>query len=274
MRFARCKRKNICERRQVNTYQYLSVMEFKNRVKETWNQMFREITVLDYVLFWVARILLLCAVVFAKDNAYRTLDSLNMLACYSVSIIRFIAPRKTFIARIDFRVQHIVNIFEVFGVFGGHLLDAYSYVPRFDRHLHWLSGYLVVVAGYYLYKAIRTKDGIEKYVPDPQIAALTSCGASFIIIVLWEISEFISDFFIGSHNQGYQYYPVDEELIFRFFGRGAGVEAQFPLFDTMCDMIDAAVTTVIATVILYFVLVRKNKKAAAKGQKTEECSVK
>lgn len=235
-------------------------MKIKNRVKETWKLMRSEITAFDYVLFWIARILLLCAVIFAKDNAYRTLDSLNMLACYSVSIIRFIAPRKSFIARIDFRVQHIINIFEVFGIFGGHLLDAYSYVPRFDRHLHWLSGYLVVIAGYYLYKAIVTKEGREKFVPDPQIAALTSCGASFIIIVLWEISEFISDFFIGSHNQGYQYWPVDEELIFRVLGRGAGVEAQFPLFDTMLDMIDATITTVIGTVVLYVVLVFRNGK--------------
>lgn len=249
-------------------------MKIKNMIKETWKQMFQEINKVDYFFFWVARILLLCAVVFAKDNAYRTLDSLNMLACYSMSIIRFIAPRKSFIAKIDFRVQHIINIFEVFGIFGGHLLDAYSYVPRFDRHLHWLSGYLVVVAGYYLYKAIATKEGREKFVPDPKLAAMTACGSSFIIIVLWEISEFISDFFIGSHNQGYQYWPVDEELIFRVLGRGAGVEAQFPLFDTMLDMIDATITTVISTVVLYFFLVRKNKKDAIKVQTAEECSVK
>lgn len=249
-------------------------MKIKKRIKETWLQMFREITVFDYVLFWVARILLLCAVIFAKDNAYRTLDSLNMLACYSVSIVRFLVGNKTFISRIDFRVQHIINIFEVFGIFGGHLLDAYSYVARFDRHLHWLSGYLVVVAGYYLYKAIVTRDDRRSFVPDPKLAAMTACGASFIIIVLWEISEFISDFFIGSQNQGYQYYPVDEELIFRFFGRGAGVEAQYPLFDTMCDMIDAAVATVIGTAVLYAVLVLKNKKQKAICEKqTDLCNV-
>ena len=249
-------------------------MKFKNRVKETWNQMFTEINKIDYVFFWVARILLLCTVVFAKDNAYRTLDSLNFLATFSVSILRFAAGKNSFISRIDFRIQHIINIFEVFGIFGGHLINMYQYVEHFDRHLHWLAGYLVVVAGYYLYKAFEMRNGKENYRPNPQTASMFSFGTSFFLIVAWEFSEFISDFFIGSNNQGYTFIPVYDEWWFEIFGKGANVPGQFPLFDTMFDMLDAAIATIISTVILYFVLVKKNKKAEAKGQKTEECSVK
>lgn len=238
-------------------------MKFKNRVKETWHQMFSEITVFEYILMWVARILLLCAVVFARSPEYRSLDTLNFIATFSMSILRLCAGNKTFISRIDFRVQHIINVFEVFGIFGGHLINMYQYVEHFDRHLHWLAGYLVVIAGYYLYKAFESKNGKENYIPNPQIASMMSFGTSFFLIVAWEFSEFISDFFIGSNNQGYTFTPVYDEWWFRIFGKGANVEGQFPLFDTMFDMLDAAIATVIATLILYFVLVRKNKKNEA-----------
>lgn len=241
-------------------------MKFKNRVKQTWDQMFTEINKVDYFFFWVARILLLCAVVFARTPAYASLDSLNFLATFAISILRFFAGGKTFIGRIDFRIQHIINVFEVFGIFGGHLINMYQYVEHFDRHLHWLAGYLVVIAGYYLYKAFEMKNGKENYILNPQTAAMFSFGTSFFLIVAWEFSEFISDFFIGSNNQGYTFTPVYDEWWFKLFGKGAGAEGQFPLFDTMFDMLDAAVATIIATVILYLVLVRKNKKAAEKKQ--------
>ena len=68
-------------------------MKIVNRVKDLWKQLFEEITVFEYVLWWVARIMLLCAVIFAKDNAYRTLDTLNMLTAYAMTALRFVLKK-------------------------------------------------------------------------------------------------------------------------------------------------------------------------------------
>ena len=83
------------------------------RARELKKQLFEEITIFEYVLWWVARIMLLCAVIFAKDNAYRTLDTLNMLTAYAMTALRFVAPKKSFLARLDFRCQHLINVMEV-----------------------------------------------------------------------------------------------------------------------------------------------------------------
>lgn len=245
-------------------------MKIVNRAKELRKQLFEEITVFEYVLWWVARIMLLCAVIFAKDNAYRTLDTLNMLTAYSMTALRFVAPKKSFFARLDFRCQHLINLMEVLGIFFGHLLEAYIYVNKFDRYLHLLSGPVVVIAGYYIYKAFVTKNQKEKYCTNPVIATYCSFSFSFVVMVFWEIQEFISDYFIGSQNQGYYYVPYGDDIWFKIFGQGAnGGVGQFPLWDTMLDMIDATITTIPAALVLFAVLVlikKKHEKAEAEKE--------
>lgn len=251
-----------------------TVMRFLNRIKETWKQLFEEITVFEYVIWWIVRIMLLCAVIFAENNAYRMLDSVNMLAAYSMSFIRFIAPRRSFIARLDFRCQHIINVMEILGTFFGHLLNAYDYIPKYDRILHLLSGPAVVIAGYYIYKAFETKDGKENYCIKPVTATYSAFSFSFVVITLWEIQEFISDFFIGSQNQGYYYAPNEDDIWFKVFGKGAnGGVGQFPLWDTMMDMIDASVTTALSAVVLYIVLLYIKKKRCADIKEKEKLIV-
>lgn len=249
-------------------------MKFVNRVKETWHQLFEEITLAEYIIWWIARIMLLCAVIFAENSAYRKLDSLNMLAAYAMPILRFIAPRKSFLARLDFRCQHLINIMEILGTFFGHLLNAYEHISKYDRYLHFLSGPVVVVAGYYIYKAFETKDGKENYKLRPTTATFCSVSFSFVVMSLWEIQEFISDFYLGSQNQGYYYAPFEDDIWFKVFGYGAkGGEGQFPLWDTMMDMIDAMATTVIAGFILYFVLRAVKKKSDRKNELKEAQTV-
>lgn len=241
-----------------------------NRVKTVWKELFEEITVFEYVLFWVTRLMLLSAVIFAESPAYALLDSINMLAAYAMSILRFIAPRKSFIARLNFRCQHLINIMEIFGTFFGHLLKAYSYIGKYDRILHLVSGPLIVIAGYYIYKAFESVDGKNPKIR-PSTAAFTATSFSFVVMVCWEIQEFISDFLLGSQNQGYWYAPAQDDIWFKIFGYGAkGGEGQFPLWDTMMDMIDATLTTFIAGIVLYYALKACQKRRAKKEQLQEE----
>ena len=96
---------------------------------------------------------------------------------------------------------------------------------------------------------------------NPQTATYSAVSFSFAVISLWEIQEFFSDYFIGSQNQGYYYAPPEDDIFFRIFGDGAAKGAgQYPLWDTMMDMTDAAVTTVISGIILLTVLIKIKKK--------------
>ena len=188
-----------------------------------------------------------------------------MLALYAVSFIRFIAPGNSFLARLSFRCQHIVNFTEIVGTFFGNFLDAYSHVFKYDRILHLLSGPLAVIAGYYIVKAIiSTPEEAKK--PSAALAACFSFCFSFLIICMWEITEFLGDFFFGTQNQCFYYAPFDDDIWFRLFGYGANhAEGQLPLWDTMMDMIDAAFATIVSAVIMYAVLKLIEKHRAKKN---------
>ncbi len=227
-------------------------MKFVNRIKETWHQLFEEITVAEYVLWWIIRLMMLYAVIFHPDPNERVMCFINMLALYAMSVIRFIAPRKSVLARLDFRCQHIVNFFELFGTFFGNFLDAYSYVNKYDRILHILSGIGAVIAGYYIYKAFESKDGKKKFY-SPEIGTFCGVTFSFMVICLWEVTEFIGDYLAGTRNQCYHYVPKDDDIVYRIFGHKA-LDGQLPLWDTMMDMVDAAITTALAAVVMYIAL--------------------
>lgn len=239
-------------------------MRFKNKVNYVWKKIFDEITVAEYVSWWIVRILIVISIILAEDMTYTLLHAVNLPATFAMSLICFIFPKDSFFGRLNLRCQHIINFFEVLGTFCGHILNAYAHIAKYDRLLHLFSGFAGVIAGYYIYKAFVTKDNRIKHL-NPEAATLASVSFSFVIIVLWEVQEFISDFYIGSQNQGYYYAPAENDIFFKIFGDGAnrGV-GQYPLWDTMMDMIDATVTTVIAGVILYIILRAIQKKVSQK----------
>lgn len=210
--------------------------------------------------------MLLYVVIFCAESE-RVMCFINMLALYAVSFIRLIAPKNSFFARLSFRCQHIINFIEIIGTFFGNFLNAYAVIFKYDRWLHLLSGPLAVLAGYYVIRAIISTPTQTKK-PTPALASSFSLCFSFLIICMWEITEFLGDYFFGSQNQSFYYAPFDDDIWFRIFGNGAlHGEGQFPLWDTMMDMIDAAWTTFVAAIVLYAVLKliekRKEKKATA-----------
>ena len=97
---------------------------------------------------------------------------------------------------------------------------------------------------------------------------------SFMIIPIWEITEFFGDFLYGTANQGYWYAPADDDIFYKVFGHGAITDGgQLPLWDTMMDMIDATVTTIGSAIVLYIVLIaieKHKKKNAALPKKEDE----
>lgn len=236
-------------------------MRIKNKVNYVWNKIRSEITIAEYISWWIVRILLVISIILAGDKTYVILHAVNLPAAFAMSLIYFIFPKNSFFGRLDARTQHIINFFEVLGTFCGHILNAYAYIAKYDRLLHLFSGAAGVIAGYYIYKALVTKENNIKYVT-PKAATFSAVSFSFMIIALWEVQEFISDYFIGSQNQGYYYAPAADDIFFKIFGNGANRgEGQYPLWDTMMDMIDATLTTVAAGIILYIILTVIKKRA-------------
>ena len=244
-------------------------MRFKNKVKYVWQRIFDEITVGEYVSWWIVRIILFFCIIFAADKSYMLLHAVNFPTAFALPLLCFIFPKNSFFGRLNLRCQHIINFFEILGTFFGHILNAYAHVAKYDRLLHIFSGAAGVIIGYYVYKAFVAKDEHVKYL-NPEATTISSVSFSFMIMVLWEIQEFISDFYIGSQNQGYYYAPGENDIFFKIFGDGARRgEGQYPLWDTMMDMIDATVTTVIAGIVLYIIL-RVIKKKVIEKQRLEE----
>lgn len=223
-----------------------------------------EITIPEYIIIWVIRALVFWAAIKIEDPSQKVMCFVNASSLFALTAIRFVAPKKSFISRLDFRVQHIVGFFELIGTFFGKYLDAYSYINKYDRILHFLSGAGAVIVGYYIYKAIASKDE-KKNFHNPALATYSSVSFSFFIIVLWEITEFGGDYLFGSVCQCWYYVPPENDIVFRIFGKVAD-PGQFPVWDTMMDMIDATVMTIIAGVVLYVVLTLWKKHALKKEE--------
>lgn len=247
------------------------LMKLINRIKYTWQSIMSEITIFEYVLIWIVRIMLLYGAIKIEDPTAKVMCYVNMLALYALTAIRFAAPKKSFLARLDFRCQHIVGFFEFFGTFFGKFLDAYSYVNKYDRILHFLSGIGAVVVGYYIFKALDSKEGKKKFY-SPAVATYASVSFSFFVIVFWEITEFGGDYLFGSVCQCWYYNPPENDIVFRIFGKVAD-PGQFPVWDTMMDMIDATIATLIAGVVLYAVLALWKKHILSKSISQEALGI-
>ena len=231
-----------------------------SKAKYTFHSVFEEITVPEYISWWIVRVLLIWAII-ACPQSEKIMISINFLALFAMSLLRFLAGKDSFASRINFRCQHIINVVEFLGTFLNNFLNIGHYINRFDRLIHVFSGPLAVIAGYYIFKACFKTEKKFKAAAEPGSTSLFCCGFSFIIICLWEFMEYFGDFFTGTTNQGYNISPSEKEfwyvLLNRFHAAGA---AQYPIWDTMFDMFDAAITTAIATVVLYLILRTRNKK--------------
>ncbi len=211
-----------------------------------------EITVPEYILIWIIRAVVIYGGIRLQDPSQVVMYWINTLALFAMTILRFVAPKKSFLARLDFRAQHIIAFFELLGTFFGKYINAYAYIAKYDRLLHLLSGPGAVIAGYFVFKALASKDGKKKIYPS-NLAAFSSISFSFVVITIWEIVEFFGDYLFGSVNQGWYYAPAENDIFFRIFGKVAD-PGQYPLWDTMLDMIDASVTTIISGTVLWVVL--------------------
>lgn len=223
----------------------------------------------EYLLWWAIRIaviVMMCRRGYdgSLDDTQIFLMSMNLLASFTVPLVRLILIPKRIFTKVPFRCQTYLNIMVFASAFIGQGFRLNWSDSSWDKFLHVLSGALVVFIGFELVKGF-TKGSYK--IPD-SIITFTSVGFSFIGIVLWEIFEFFADYYWkDSNNQAYNLSPERDMFFIKIFGYGVQNENQWAVFDTNVDMICAVFGIIVSTVILTLALKKKSKNKIKETEK-------
>lgn len=217
----------------------------------------------EYASWWLLRLLMVGALIYKRIELGPGFDmtilqlGLNLLACFTITLVRLILIPKKVVCKLPFRSQTYLNVLIFFASFCGHGLNCIHDVTSWDKLMHLLTGFLFVFIGYEMI----TMFARETDEMSPLLKTFTAFGFSNIAIVIWEIFEFFVDYYWPeSCNQAYNISPDRDAWFFSIFGVGAQNENQWAVFDTCVDMLCAFLTSVIASVILLVYLYRKEKK--------------
>lgn len=237
--------------------------KFKAHLSSQASRLRSEGNVVEYIFWWIARIMMIFAVFYTKSRVEPVMHlaiSLNTLATFAVPLASFLFPQKLLFGRLSFHTQTYICYFVIMGSFFCYCVNAYEFLPDYDKLQHFFAGLLGTFLGMEILKSMFPKTKI-----DERVAFLCGTGFSFALIVIWEIFEFLADFFIpGSTNQGYNYQPSYDMIFFKIFGKGAENPEQYHLFDTMFDMFFAFVG-IIVSVFVFLVIwkIRQKKRASS-----------
>lgn len=231
---------------------------------------------LEYASWWLLRLLMVGALIYKRIELGPGFDmtilqlGLNLLACFTITLVRLILIPKKIVCKLPFRCQTYLNMLIFFASFCGHGLNCIHDVMSWDKLLHLLTGLLFVFIGNELLRMFMRAD--DKM--SPLLQTFTAFGFSNIAIVIWEIFEFFVDYYWPeSCNQAYNISPDRDPWFFKIFGMGAQNENQWAVFDTCVDMLCAFLTSVLGAVILLVYLYRKEKKQIPVTFETEKETV-
>lgn len=220
-----------------------------------------ELSLAEYICWWLLRAVLIFAIIRLyiddKTNVNIMLVSLNLLASFTVPLVRLLLFPKWLFTRLSFHAQSWLNVMVFFGSFLGQGLGWNHDVTSWDKILHFMAGAVIVFIGNSIAEMFLGKNDRVS----PLFRTYASVGFSYIAIVVWEVFEFFVDFYwAGSTNQAYNTDPERDAFFFAIFGQGAQNENQWAVFDTNVDMLCAVVGAVPAAIALFIWLNKKDKK--------------
>ena len=93
------------------------------------------------------------------------------------------------------KTYYCILVFILMSVFAGKSLGFYKLIPKWDKMLHFISGFIIVASGKQLYKKL---EGNEK---NKKLMNVFSLSVAFSMACLWEITEFFSDKLFGTVAQ-------------------------------------------------------------------------
>lgn len=190
------------------------------------------IPMLHQIIWWVVRGLLL---IFAIHGLFTNSVTEFLMGMFSIAFSHLwdmfqLFGGRSFISRVSYSSQTLLNIFIFFGCVVGPYLNIKTQFQYSDIILHFTSG---IVATWFGYDFAETIQGKHKPI-SPALAALFCLGFSISIAVGWEFYEFTMDRLYG--------YTLQTSDILSERG----------LVDTMVDFIMSAAGSVVGMFIVSF----------------------
>lgn len=254
----------------------LRMNKLKTFFKKEITSLKSEITIYEYIFWWILRICQAGALIYHITVDPSNLDvlllALNLLATFTVVLVRVLLFPKSFFGRLPYRCQTWLNLLIVFASFLSHGLDFNHTVQSWDKILHVMAGFFLLLIGNEIVEPlIRKGDRVS-----PLFRTLTATGFSFFAMVIWEVYEFIVDYnWPESNNMAYNLDPDrDPFFVWLYGGRSVNFEAGlFSVFDTVTDMVCAIAGAIPAVIFLYFYLKKREKMAEPNSAAKEEITV-
>lgn len=247
----------------------------KDFLKGEISELKRTLSVPEYISWWLMRALqlfvLIRLIINDRTNMNVLLLALNLLATFTVPLVRLLLFPKRIFTRLSFHAQTWLNVMIFFGSFLAQGLEWNHEVTSWDKILHLMAGFVIVFIGNEMVGMFLEKgESIS-----PLFRTYASVGFSFTAIVIWEVFEFFVDYYWpGSHNQAYNLSPERDPFFFVIFGQGAQNENQWAVFDTNVDMLCAVVGIIPAAIALFvFLSIRKKKALSVSAQEKEAVTV-
>lgn len=229
-------------------------MSLKDYIKKEWRLFRKSISLTEYLFWWLVRICLLFGLYLHYRETHEwdircLLFAVNCLATFIIPIVRVLFFAKLFFGNIPYRTQSLITFIIFFGAFLYHTLDFNIEPYQYDKFMHLLSGAFGVPIGYLLILATRRGKNLSA-----GVMTLASAGFYSIVMLLWEVFEFLSDHFIyDSHNQAQNWTPNDDIVFYQIFGKSVN-EGIIPLLDTNTDLVIAIIGCAVTCLALYFYL--------------------
>ncbi len=230
----------------------------------------KSVTAIEYVLWWVLRVLQTGALIYLiktnPEDGNVLLLTVNLIATFTFPLIRIIFSPIKIVKRISYRAQSWLDVMIFFGSFLAQGLRWNHEITSWDKILHLIAGFFVIFIGNeFIEGFIRKQDRIS-----PLLRTFAATGFSYMAIVIWEVFEFFVDYYwVDSSNQAYNISPDRDAWFQTIFGLGAQNENQWAVFDTNVDMLCAVVGAIPAGIILLVWLTKKEKAAALMPEQEE-----
>ena len=169
------------------------------------------------ILWWAVRASLLCFSIYGilHNSVTQFLMGLFAIAFSHMWDMWQLFGGRSFITRVGYFSQTLLNVFICFGVVIGYVLNTKTNFPYVDLIEHFAAG---VVASYFAYDFAMVFQGQKRHL-SPALASMFAICFSVFLCVAWEFYEFTMDRLYG--------YTLQQ----------SGILDENGLVDTMIDLI-------------------------------------
>lgn len=230
-----------------------------------------EVSIPEYIAWWIMRILLISVIIQwelsnkSGETDYPKIQIVqiwaNLAGTFIVPVFRIIFPKQLFLGRLPYKTQKWATLICFSFCYFGHCLHLNGTTEWFDNIEHMISGFLMVFVCYQVALSMRH----DKRELSPLVSSMCGFGLSCFSAIIWEIFEFITDYFVpGSVNQGYTL-EIDDDFMFKYLFGNPANPSQVPLYDTMLDLMLGLSSAMLGAGVLWLYINKKQKSADAEA---------